>query len=149
MYTIIFLLKKITPKVVVLQSWKKLQVLKEIFLRKKNPSRLFVQIRPTKRCAGIFLNKWVSRYFIFADFFGSEKLFFAIKLLIKLAHRFGDNYLTNHLVKFLQDRIKPWRVGARRVCTGYHFFNENCPVRGFQPLTSRVVFLIGDVNNTH
>ena len=28
------------------------------------------------------------------------------------AHRFGDNYLTNHLVKFWQDRIKPWRVGA-------------------------------------
>ena len=23
------------------------------------------------------------------------------------AHRFGDNYLTNHLVTFLQDRIKP------------------------------------------
>ena len=23
------------------------------------------------------------------------------------AHRFGDNYLTNHVVKFLQDRIKP------------------------------------------
>ena len=23
------------------------------------------------------------------------------------AHCFGDNYLTNHLVKFLQDRIKP------------------------------------------
>ena len=22
------------------------------------------------------------------------------------AHRFGENYLTNHLVKFLQDRIK-------------------------------------------
>ena len=32
--------------------------------------------------------------------------------------RFGGNYLTNHLVKFLQDRIKPWRVGALRVCTG-------------------------------
>ena len=23
------------------------------------------------------------------------------------AHRIGDNYLMNHLVKFLQDRIKP------------------------------------------
>ena len=38
------------------------------------------------------------------------------------AHCFGDNYLTDHLIKFLQDRIKPWRVGALRVCTGYHFF---------------------------
>ena len=37
------------------------------------------------------------------------------------AHWFGDNYLINHLVKFLQDRIKPWRVGAPRVSTGYHF----------------------------
>ena len=30
-----------------------------------------------------------------------------------LARRFGDNYL--------QDRIKPSRVRALRVCTGYHF----------------------------
>ena len=37
------------------------------------------------------------------------------------AHHFGDNYLTNNLIKFLQDKIKPWRVGALRVCTGYHF----------------------------
>ena len=65
--------------------------------------------------------------FKFRWFQGSQKLFFTIKLLIKLdrqkkqensAHGFGDNYLTNHLVKFLQDRIKPWRVGALRVCTG-------------------------------
>ena len=26
------------------------------------------------------------------------------------ASRFGNNYLANHLVKFLQDRIKPWEV---------------------------------------
>ena len=37
------------------------------------------------------------------------------------AHHFGDNYLTNHLIKYLQDKIKPWRVGPLRVCTGYHF----------------------------
>ena len=37
-------------------------------------------------------------------------------------HHFEDNYPTNHLAKFLQDRIKPWRVGALRVCTGYNFF---------------------------
>ena len=41
------------------------------------------------------------------------------------AYDFGENYLTNHLVKFLQDRIKPWRVGALRVCTGYNFIKEN------------------------
>ena len=71
--------------------------------------------------------------FNFRWFYGSEKLFF-IKLLINLdwqkkqensAHAFGDNYLTDHLVKFLQNRIKPRKVGALRVCTGYHFFNRN------------------------
>ena len=41
------------------------------------------------------------------------------------AGRFGENYLINHLVKFLQDKIKPWRVGALRACTNYHFFTEN------------------------
>ena len=38
------------------------------------------------------------------------------------AQRFGDNYLTNHLVKFLLDRIKLWSVGALRLCTGCHLF---------------------------
>ena len=33
----------------------------------KNPSNLFVQIRPTKRCVEVFKNKWVSRYLTFAD----------------------------------------------------------------------------------
>ena len=47
------------------------------------------------------------------------------------AHLFGDNYLTNHLVKFLQDKIKPWRAGALRVCTGYHFFYKKSLVRAF------------------
>ena len=74
----------------------------------------------------------------FQWFIDSRKLFFIIKLLIKLdrkknqenfAHRFGDNNLTNQLVKFLQDRITPWRVGALTMCTGYHFptsFNFSC-----------------------
>ena len=35
------------------------------------------------------------------------------------AYRFVDNYFIN-LAIFLQDRDKPWRVGALRVCTGYH-----------------------------
>ena len=38
------------------------------------------------------------------------------------AQSFGDNYLTNHLVKFLQDRIKPRGAEALRLCTGYHVF---------------------------
>ena len=58
------------------------------------------------------------------------------------AHRFGHNYLTNHLVKFLQDRIKPWRVGSLKVCTGYHFFQRKLLVRAFQlPLTFRLFML--------
>ena len=46
-------------------------------------------------------------------------------------HGFGDNSLTNHLVKLLQDKIKPWRVGALRVCTDYHFFKKKSLVRAF------------------
>ena len=45
------------------------------------------------------------------------------------AHRFGGNYLTSHLMKFLQDRIKPGRGGALRVNTGYKFFQTNSLVR--------------------
>ena len=65
--------------------------------------------------------------FNFRWFYGSEKLFFSVdksrltKKQENSAHRFGDNYLTDHLVKFLQVRIKPWKVGALRGCTGYHF----------------------------
>ena len=70
-----------------------------------------------KTVGGIFFfNKWFSRYLSFGDFKVPKKLFFTIKLLIKLdrqkeqenvTHGFGDNYLTNHLAKFLQDKIKP------------------------------------------
>ena len=65
--------------------------------------------------------------FKFGWFKDSEKLFFTIRLIIKLdwqnsAHRLRDNYLTNRLVKFLQHRIKTWRVGALRACTSYHDF---------------------------
>ena len=70
-----------------------------------------------------FKNKWVSRY-------SFQKIVLYHEIINKIwskenqensAHRFGDNYLTNHLVKFLEDTIEPWRVGALRVCTGDHF----------------------------
>ena len=55
------------PKVVVLQSWKKLQVLeKKIF--EKNPSSLFVQINLQNGVRNFFKNKRVWRYLTFADF---------------------------------------------------------------------------------
>ena len=47
------------------------------------------------------------------------------------AQGFGDNYLTNNLAKFLPDRIKPWRVEALRVCTGYNFFERKSLMRAF------------------
>ena len=62
------------------------------------------------------------------------------------AHHFGDNYLTNHRVRFLQDRIKPWRARALRVWIGYNFFWGKSLVRVFSPpLTFRMV----PVNNNH
>ena len=47
------------------------------------------------------------------------------------AQRFGDNYPTHHLVNFLQDRIKPWRFGALRICTVYNFFKRKSLVTAF------------------
>ena len=47
------------------------------------------------------------------------------------AHCFVDNYLTNHLPKFLPDKIKPRGIGALRVCTDYHFFETKSLVRAF------------------
>ena len=56
------------------------------------------------------------------------------------AHRFGDNCLTNHLVKFIQDKIKPKRVGVFKVNTGYQFFPEKYFVRVLElPLTYCVI----------
>ena len=109
------------------------QSLKKIFFEKKKSSNLFVQIWSSKRCEKIFLNKWVSRYLSFGDF-KVRKIALHNKTINKTrstnyqensADRFVNNYLTNHLAKFLQDRIKPWRVGALRVWTSYHFFKEN------------------------
>ena len=61
-------------------------------------------------------------------------------------HRFVGNYLTNHLSKFLQDKIKPLRVGALRVCTGCHFFKRISLVRAFQPPST---FRVVRVNNNY
>ena len=80
----------------------------------------------SKTLCGNILSKLFSRYLSFGDFtVPKNKNWWASQ------HRFGDNYLTNHHVKFLQDRIKPWRVGALRVCTGYHFFLKKVVSEGF------------------
>ena len=142
--------KKMRPKSKVLQSWKKLQVLEKKIFRKKNSFSLFVQIWSSKRCAVFFLTKWVSRYLSFGDFKVLHNKIInktrSTKNPENSAHRFVDNCLTNHPAKFLQDRIKPGRDGALRVCTVCHFFKRKSLVRAFQPpLTFREV----RINNTH
>lgn len=45
----------------------------------------------------------------------------------KIQHTvFRGNYPTKHLVQYLEDRIKPERVAALRVSTGYQFFQKSC-----------------------
>ena len=63
------------PKLVVLQSQTKLQV-----LEKKNPAYLHREDLQNSM-QKFFKNKWVSRYL---NFFSSEKLFFNTKFLIKI-----------------------------------------------------------------
>ena len=113
--------------------WKK-------FFLKKNFFQLICADMIFKTC-GIFLNKWFSRYLSLGDFkVISILIVFQNKIsnetrLTKSqensAHRIGDNYLMNHLVKFLQDRIKPRRVGALTVCTDYNFFYRKIVSEGF------------------
>ena len=93
-----------------------------------------------KTVCGIFFKMNGSRDIYFSLIFWFRKTVLHHKIINKTrstksqensAHRFEDNYLTNHLVKFLQDRIKPWRVGALRVCTVYHFFLTKTVSEGF------------------
>ena len=100
---------------------------------KKAPKKFFFKqkLLPAYLCRYDLLNvvriflkkKWFSRYLGFSDF-KVPKIVLHNKIINKnlskknqenSAHRFGDNYLTNHLVKFLQDKIKPWRVGALKL----------------------------------
>ena len=90
--------------------------MKKNFLKKKNLPADLCGYDLQNRVRKFFFNKWFSRYLSFGEFKVPKKLFFTIKLLIKLdrqkeqenaTHGFGDNYLTNHLAKFLQDKIKP------------------------------------------
>ena len=96
----------------------------------KNSSSLFVQIWSSKRCVEFF--KINGSWDIYVSvILRSPKIVLYNKIVNETwstknqknsAHCFADNYLSNHLVKFLQDRIKPWRVGALRVCTAYNCF---------------------------
>ena len=43
----------------------------------------------------------------------------------KSTNRFGDNYLLIHLVKFLQDRIKPEELELLEYALGITFLNKS------------------------
>ena len=100
---------------------------KLFFKKKKKYSTLFLQIWSAKWCTEIFVNKWVLKYLSFSDF-KVLKIVLHHKIINKdwstksqenSAHHFVGNYLTNHIAKFLQDRIKPWRVYLNK-----HFISE-------------------------
>ena len=77
--------------------------LNKIFFEKK-PFQLICTDKTYK--TKFFQNKWISRYLIFTYHKIINKTW-STENQENSPHRFGDNYLTNHLVKFLQDRIKP------------------------------------------
>ena len=90
---------------------KKLQVLEKKIL--KNCSQLLCADISSKSCAEFFLKKWFSRYLV-SVILRFRKIVLQNKIINKTrltknqensAHSFGDNYLTNHLVKFLLDKI--------------------------------------------
>ena len=59
---------------------------------------------------------------------------------------FAVNYLKNHLVKVMQDLMKPWRRGGFRVSSGHQFFYTSLIVKVLQiTLTHHVIH----VNSYH
>ena len=70
-----------------------------------------MHIKSSKLCENFFKKINESQDIYLLVLLRFKKLFFTIKLPIKLTdknrenvvHRFGEKYLTNHFVKFLQD----------------------------------------------
>ena len=128
-----FLCKKITPKWVVLQSWKKLQVIFDFF-KKINPSRhttsfqrlydvyttsatSYRRIIEVEATSCVYWNGSQDTIFNFWWFGGFEKLFFTAMNKTQTtenqknpAHCFGENCLTNHLTTSLQDKLLEWAL---------------------------------------
>ena len=89
-------------------------------------------------CGNLF--KEVLRCLSFGDFKVPKNCSsITMKLLIKLnwqkikkiLHTALKAINSQIIIKFLEDRIKPWRVGALGVCTGYHFFKRKLLVMAF------------------
>ena len=136
------------PKSVVLEPWKKPQVHEKKFFRKKILAYL-CRYDLQNGVRKFFLNKWVSRYLWFWKIALHNKIINktqSTKRQENSAHRFVDNYLSNYHEKFLQDRIKPWKVGALRICTGYHFFLKKIASEGSLTCFNISCF---HVNNSH
>ena len=55
------------------------------------------------------------------------------------AHRFGENYLRNHLVKSLQDRIEAGKVGALRISHWSSIFQSKFLSEASVTFTRRVI----------
>ena len=131
--TLIFFGQKWGPNQWFYSREKSSKSLNNFFFEKQNLPACLYKCDLQNGVRNIFWNKWVSRYLGFSDF-KILKNSLQNKIVNKtrstknqenFAHHLGDNYLANHLVKVLQDRSKTWRVGALRLCTGYHFFKEN------------------------
>ena len=132
-----------TPKLVVLELWKKIHSKSSHWKREFQKKKFFQLIctdKTYKTMCQNFLKQMGLEIFNFWWFFWFRKTVLHHKIINKTwstksqensAHHFGVNYLTNHLVKFLQNRIKPWGVGALTVRTGYHFFLTKIVSEGF------------------
>ena len=115
-----FLWKKMTPKLVIFQLWKSSKSLKKMCFQKKS-FQLICADKIFKTMCGNFLKingSWDISLPVILRF---RKIVHLHKIINKTrltkkqensAHCFWDDYLTDHHVKYLQDRIKVWRVGA-------------------------------------
>ena len=98
--------RKIRPKLLVLQLWKKLKLLEKKFFRKKIPAYL-CKYMIFKTLCGMVLSRVVLRF---------RKMVFHNKIINKTrstknqenpAYRFVDNYLSNHHAKFCKIGLNP------------------------------------------
>ena len=129
-YKVIFLCKKNDTQVSGFAFVEKAPTLKKKFLKEKS-FQLICADKIFKTVGGnIFKTNQSRDIWTFGDF-TFQKLVLSNKIINKIrttknlensTHCFRENYLANLFVKFLQDRIKPWKVGVLRGSTGYLFF---------------------------
>ena len=90
-----------------------------------------MQIRSSKRCAKIFSEANRSRDVKLSVILRFQKIVLLHKIKFdrqkarNFAHRFGDNYLTDHLVKFCKIGLNPEELELLEYAMITTFFNEN------------------------